>query len=213
MLPQNEGHIGPSLPPLVDVLREVVPDAGSPVRVSRTGPLVDYSAELKAQPGSRAGAGKFLGVLDQEPALAKQLNESSQIPKDVLALHDRDQDLAAAHGLATREDVQNMRRIIGEGSPGFVDRLRAAYARGQLLPAAMLAALDGNAGGSWSWGDFAEQRGQRRISGQRIPGWRPARQPRSARSDGRGDNGWPARNSRKTAFDRSTMYFDPATLK
>jgi hypothetical protein len=53
---------------------------------------------------------------------------------------DRDQEIAAAHGLPMRADIQNMRRIIGDG-PGWVERLKAAYARGEHLPVAALAAL------------------------------------------------------------------------
>jgi hypothetical protein len=68
------------------------------------------------------------------------LNSNAQISRDFLAMADRDQKFAAVLGLPSRRDVENMRRIIGEG-PGWVDRLRAAYARGEYLPAAMLAAL------------------------------------------------------------------------
>jgi hypothetical protein len=140
MLPQNEKHIGPPLPPLASAIREAVPDAGVPVRSIRTGPYVDYSTELKAEPGGGVATGKLLDVLDSEPILAERLNKSEQIPRDFLAMADRDQEFAAAHGLPMRGDVQNARRIIGEGS-GWIDRLRAAYGRGEYLPAATLAAL------------------------------------------------------------------------
>jgi hypothetical protein len=139
-IPQNEERIGPTLPPLTEVVREVVPGAGVPVGVSRTGPFVDYSAEWKARPGSGAATGKFLGVLDRMPDLAARLNNSAQIPKHFLAMADRDQGFMAAHGTPKREDVANTHRIIGEG-PGWTDRLRAAYGRGEYLPAAALAAL------------------------------------------------------------------------
>jgi hypothetical protein len=140
ILPKNKRRIGPPLPPLATMVRQVVPDAGVPLRAVRTGPYVDYSAELQAEPGSGVATGKFLGVLDKEPVLAERLNQDEQIPKDFLAMADRDQEFAAAHGLQMRADVQRMRRIIGEG-PGWVGRLRAAYARGEYLPAAALAAL------------------------------------------------------------------------
>jgi hypothetical protein len=140
MLPKNENGIGTRLPPLTDVIREVVPDAGAPAGEIRTGPYVDYSAEFKAAPGSGMATRKVLGALDKEPVLAERLNNDEQIPKDFLAMADRDQEFAAAHGLPSRGDVQNMRRIIGEG-PGWIDRLRAALARGEYLPAAVLAAL------------------------------------------------------------------------
>jgi hypothetical protein len=117
MLSRNEKRVGPNLPPLATAIREVVPDAGVPVRSVRTGgPYVDYSAELKAEPGSGAATSKLLGVLDKEPVLAERLNKSEQIPQDFLAMADRDQEFAAAHGLPMRGDVQNARRIIGEGA-------------------------------------------------------------------------------------------------
>ena len=72
--------------------------------------------------------------------LAARLNASAQIPKDFLRMAERDRGFATAHGLPKREDVANMHRIIGEG-PGWVDRLRTAYARREYLPAAMLGAL------------------------------------------------------------------------
>jgi hypothetical protein len=140
VLPQNEKRVGPRLPPLATSIREVVPDSGVPVRSVRTGPYVDYSAELKGEPGSGVGTGKFLGVLNQAPLLAERLNKNAQIPKDFLAMADRDQAFAAAHSLPMCADIENMRRIIGEG-PGWVERLRAAYARGEYLPVPALAAL------------------------------------------------------------------------
>jgi hypothetical protein len=156
MLPQNEKRIGPPLPPLATMVRQVVPDAGVPVRTVRTGPYADYSADLQAGPGSGVATRKFLGVLDKEPVLAERLNENEQIPKDFLAMADRDQQFAAAHGLPMRGDIQNMRRIIGEG-PGWVGRLKAAHARGEYLPVAALAALGLGA---------AAQRGDAGCSGE-----------------------------------------------
>jgi hypothetical protein len=94
--------------------------------------------------------------LDKEPVLAERLNENEQIPKNFLAMADRDQEFAAAHRLPMRADVQNMRRIVGEG-PGWVGRLKAAYARGEYLPVAALAALGLGA---------AAQSGDARSSGE-----------------------------------------------
>jgi hypothetical protein len=51
----------------------------------------------------------------------------------------RDQDWITKWG-APREDIQNARRIIGEG-PGWVDRLDVAVKRGVILPAVAAAIL------------------------------------------------------------------------
>lgn len=158
MLPQNEKRIGPGQQRLADAIREVVPDAGMPVRAIRTGPYVDYSPIWNAEPGSGAGTGRILGVLDKEPVLAERANKSVEIANTVRAMGHRDQVLSAAYGLPMSEDVQNMQRIIGEGGPGLFDRLRTAHARGVYLPAATLAALGLGA---------AAQSGDSRSSSQR----------------------------------------------
>ena len=63
-------------------------------------------------------------------------------PQNALARLERDTEYAAQWG-ATRADIQNARRIIGEG-PGWVDRLSRALTEGALLPgvaAAVVAAM------------------------------------------------------------------------
>lgn len=57
---------------------------------------------------------------------------------------ERDQDYSQEWG-ATREDIQNARRIIGEGK-GWVDRLEAAMKAGAILPALGLAILGHRSG-------------------------------------------------------------------
>jgi hypothetical protein len=155
MPPQN--GIGPSLPTLTGAIREVVPNAGTPVGNVRTGPFVDNLAGWKAKPGSGVMVGKLLGAADEAPVLAKRLNNNLEIPKAVRDLAGRDQGMSAEYGLPMRKDVENLWRIVGEGRPDWLDRLRAAHARGEYLPAAALAALGLGA---------AAQNGDARSSGE-----------------------------------------------
>jgi hypothetical protein len=97
-------------------------------------------AEWKAEPGSKVIAGKFPAAADRAPVLAERLNSDLEIPKTVAAMTDRDQGISSEYSLPMRQDVQNLWRIIG-GRSGWLDRLRAARARGKYLPAAVLAAL------------------------------------------------------------------------
>jgi hypothetical protein len=139
--PQNQHGIGPSLPPLRTAIREILPNAGRPIGTIRTGPFVDRLADWKAEPGSGVIVGKLLGAADEAPVLAERLNNNLEIPKAVRDLAARDQGMSAEYGLPMRKDVENLWRIVGEGRPGWLDRLRAAHARGEYLPAAALAAL------------------------------------------------------------------------
>ena len=71
--------------------------------------------------------------------------------KAALARLERDQDYSRLWG-ATREDIQNARKIIGEGK-GWVDRLEAAMKAGAILPALGFAILGIILGIvlRWSW--------------------------------------------------------------
>lgn len=83
--------------------------------------------------GGGAATEGFLSALDDLPeGVVTALDNNPSIPERALAKMERDADFAAQHG-AAREDVQNARRIIGEG-PGWVGRLREALKNGQVLP-------------------------------------------------------------------------------
>jgi hypothetical protein len=156
MLPKN--GIGPGLPPLTDLIHEIVPHAGAPIGEIRTGPYVDLLADWKAEPGSGLVTGKILRSADAAPKeAAERLSNDPEFRKRVQAILDRDQEIDAAHGLPMREDVKNLWRIGAGGD--WINRLRAAHARGEYLPAAALAALglgaaaqNGDARSS-GWGD------------------------------------------------------------
>lgn len=93
-----------------------------------------YEGAWEAGMGSGEATARFLGYMDEAgPEVRAHLNASSDIPTVALARLERDDAWRSQWG-ATREDIQNARRIIGEG-PGWIDRLEKALARGELLPA------------------------------------------------------------------------------
>ena len=75
----------------------------------------------------------MLSRVNVTPEVRAAMNDNADIPKAALARLERDQAYSNQWG-ATREDIQNARRIIGEGK-GWVDRLEAAMKAGVILPA------------------------------------------------------------------------------
>ena len=90
--------------------------------------------EMGADQGSGAVTRQYLDAMDALPAgTRKAIDNNPYIAEVALNKLELDESLAARLG-GTREDVQNARRIIGEG-PGFLGRLRAAVGAGVVLPA------------------------------------------------------------------------------
>lgn len=90
--------------------------------------------------GSGAVTSQFMDVLNQLPeGTRKALDANPYAPEGALRLMERDAEWANKVG-ATREDLQNARRIIGEG-PGWISRLEKALKSGAVLPAVGLALL------------------------------------------------------------------------
>lgn len=112
---------------------------GTPYRTKMDSNLIDYSDAWKAGEGSGAATKQLLEHVNQTPQLRTALNENPHIPKNAVNRLYRDKDWAEKWG-APRKDIQNARRIIGEG-PGWIDRLEAAVKSGALLPAAAIAIL------------------------------------------------------------------------
>jgi len=84
--------------------------------------------------GSGAATKKVLDTLNSLPDVARDaFNRNPAFGKKALGNLERDQEWSKKWG-ATREDIQNMRRIIGEG-PGWIDRLEKAVKSGAVLPA------------------------------------------------------------------------------
>lgn len=90
--------------------------------------------EMGADQGSGAVTRQYLDAMDALPTgTRKAIDNNPYIAEVALNKLELDESLAARLG-GTREDVQNARRIIGEG-PGFLGRLRTAVGAGVVLPA------------------------------------------------------------------------------
>ena len=83
---------------------------------------------------------KLLVNMDKLPEGTRAaMDNNPHIPQIALNKLERDEKYAEKYG-ATREDVQNLRRIIGEG-PGWMDRLKKALQAGVVLPALAVLAM------------------------------------------------------------------------
>jgi hypothetical protein len=88
--------------------------------------------------GSGAATSEMLSHINALPPQVREaFNNNPLIPQNAMNRMTRDQDWIPKWG-APKEDIQNARRIIGEG-PGWVDRLEAALKAGAILPAATAA--------------------------------------------------------------------------
>jgi hypothetical protein len=96
------------------------------------------------QPGKGGATRKLLRTIDDMPRAAQEaLDKNAAVPQAALARLERDEAWSKQWG-ATREDIQNLRRIIGEGS-GWIRRLRLAVRQGAVLPAAAAAIIGASA--------------------------------------------------------------------
>jgi len=93
--------------------------------------------------GSGAVTENLLGIMDSLPrGVYDTYNANGTIPFNALARAERDRNLASTMG-GVRSDIQNARRLIGEG-PGWIDRLREALKAGTIpLPIAAFALTEG----------------------------------------------------------------------
>ena len=96
------------------------------------------------QPGKGGATRKLLRTIDDMPRAAQEaLDRNPAVPKAALDRLERDQAWSKKWG-ATREDIQNLRRLVGEG-PGWIKRLRMAVRNGAVLPAAAGAIIGASA--------------------------------------------------------------------
>ena len=83
--------------------------------------------------GSGAATRQLFEFIDDAPAYAVEaIDKNPYIAQNALNRLIRDKKASKELG-ATREDIENARKIIGEG-PGWVGRLRSALEQGQVLP-------------------------------------------------------------------------------
>jgi hypothetical protein len=119
---------------------------GEPSRV-RVGPgdagYIDYVDKWQEGVGSGAATRQLLDYVSKTPEIRTALNSNPYLGERALARVSRDEDWATKWG-APREDIQNARRIIGDG-PGWVDRIEAALKKGAILPATAAAIFGADA--------------------------------------------------------------------
>jgi hypothetical protein len=107
----------------------VLPSAPMPARAridSVYAPLGEYWKEGE---GSGAVTRNLLAELEKEPTLARQLDASETIPQ--VARNKYALDAQRAGSDTIRQDLQNLREIVGQG-PGWQQRLRDALASGRV---------------------------------------------------------------------------------
>lgn len=93
-----------------------------------------YEGDWEKGVGSGAATKKLLEFFDSAPkATVDAMDRNPYLAQNALARISRDTEYSAKYG-ASREDIQNARKIIGEG-PGWVGRLKAAVKKGAILPA------------------------------------------------------------------------------
>ena len=131
-------------------LEKILPDAGKPTRVGVDSVYQGFTQypkvgegpplETLAYPGSGHATRLFLDQLDQMPGVRDALIRNRGIPLKALANMERDEAWAKSLGATAPRDIQNARQIISQGGD-WPARLRAALARGEVLPAVAAALL------------------------------------------------------------------------
>ena len=92
----------------------------------------DYTGAWQQPPGSGEVTKQMLGVINIRPEIRQALDASPEIGQVALNRLARDNQLSARYGI-TRQDLQNLRAIVGQG-PGWVNRLDQAVKAGAFLP-------------------------------------------------------------------------------
>jgi hypothetical protein len=147
----------PGAPPMANpkgLLADITaasPTTGRAERVKVDSIYQDFVDAWKQPEGSGNATRQLLKELNVTPQIRAAFDKNPYIAQNALSRLERDEQWAAKWG-ATRQDIQNARRIIGEG-PGWITRLDEALKKGALLPAVAGAVL---LGASASQGPNAE---------------------------------------------------------
>ena len=108
-------------------------------RAKVDGGYIGYEDAWTQGEGSGAAVNRFLATVDDLPrGTYDALNNNQMIKKAALDRADRDDAWASKWGV-TRQDVQTMRRVIGEAKGGWIDALKQAVKAGVVLPAVAMA--------------------------------------------------------------------------
>lgn len=129
------------------------PQAESLQRVKIDSVYQDFVDAWKKGKGSGAATKQMLDAVNVTPEARAAFDKNPYIPQNALNRAERDEAWSKKWGV-TRDDIQNARRIIGEG-PGWIGRLEDALKKGAILPAVAGVAFLGAA---------ANQRGGQNVS-------------------------------------------------
>jgi hypothetical protein len=133
-----------------------VPGFEAPRRVRVDSGLADLVDKWAAGEGSGEATREVLKHINVTPELRAAFNNNPFLAERALAKFERDQQWSARWG-APRQDIQNLRKLVGVG-PGWIDRAEAALKDGSIsLPAI----------GALILGSAALQRGEQQSGGSR----------------------------------------------
>lgn len=102
----------------------------------------DFVDDWRKGVGSGAATNTLLSKLNVTPEIRNAFDQNPYVAQNALARLERDENWVQNWG-ATRKDIQNARRIIGDG-PGWIGRLEEGLKNGALLPAVAGAVLIGS---------------------------------------------------------------------
>jgi hypothetical protein len=118
---------------LVSEIGRVVADAGESYRIHTESGCHNYGHLWRESEGSGAATRYLLAQVAQaDQRLRDAFDQNSHLPQGAIARMERDDEWAIKWG-RPRTDIQNARRIIGEGVP-WMARLKNALDRGEFLP-------------------------------------------------------------------------------
>ena len=118
---------------LVSEIRRVVGDAGEPYRIHTESGCHNYGPLWHEGEGSRAATQYLLAQIARaDQSIREAFDHNSYLPQAAIARMERDEDWAIKLG-RPRTDIQNARRIIGEGVPRIA-RPKNALDSGKPLP-------------------------------------------------------------------------------
>lgn len=110
-------------------IQEILPDA-NPIRTYAEQVRHDLASLFAKGEGSGAVTEELLRKLDSNPAMREAFNQNVNIPLAARERAARDEQWAGKVG-APRNDIQNLRHLIGKG-PGWIDRLDEAHRTGSI---------------------------------------------------------------------------------
>jgi len=119
-----------------DVAREIMaaaPQADTAMRTTVDSVYADLVDKWQQGIGSGAVTREVLDKINVTPEMRQIFDTNPYIAQNALDRVARDEAFASQMG-ATRQDIQNFRRIIGDG-PGWVGRLEEGLKNGAVLPA------------------------------------------------------------------------------